>query len=335
MSTESWQEEKRSAWLYRKVAASETDLIRRNMFLELADSAEKQAALWEAQGIRRVFRPGLRAHVVAWLIGLLGAGRLRGVLAAMKVRGMSTFAGAPSAHSAEVHLEQRHRGVTHAGNLRAAVFGVNDGLVSSLGLLAGVAGGAAASHQMILLAGMAGLLAGASSMASGEYISVRSQREFFEYQIGLEKEELDTYPEEEANELACIYRARGLPAETARQLADLLVSDPERALDTLAREELGLNPSDLGSPVGAAVSSFFAFSAGALVPLLPFFFLVQPAALCWSFGITAVVLMLIGALLSLFSNRGALFSGLRMLAIGSLAAILTWGAGSFLKGMLG
>jgi len=334
MSLKNWQEEKRSAWLYQRVASVEHDPVRRNMFLELSKSAEKQAGIWEKQGISGVFRPGIRARVVVLLLGIFGASRLRFVLAAMKIRGMSVYGGEPQGQVASVHLEQRHRGVTHAGNLRAAVFGVNDGLVSNLSLLAGVSGGAA-GHSMILLTGVAGLLAGACSMASGEYISVRSQREFFEYQIGLEREELETYPEEEADELAVIYRARGLPEDAARSLADHAIKDPERALDTLAREELGLNPSDLGSPVGAAISSFVSFAMGAFVPLAPFFFLEGNRGLYCSFGLTAVFLAGIGALLSLFSNRGALFSGFRMLLVGSLAATLTFTCGHWLGGVLG
>lgn len=335
-----WYEEKRSAWLYQQVASHEPDPVRRAMFLELSASAEKQAGLWEAQfqkaGVKAApFRPDSRSRLVAWLTGIFGPSRLRFILAAMKVRGMAVFAGTPSSHSAAGHLEQRHRGITHAGNLRAAVFGVNDGLVSNLSLLAGVAGGAAAGHAVILLTGVAGLLAGACSMASGEYISVCSQREFFEYQIGLEKEELESYPEEEAGELACIYRARGLDEKSAKQLADLIISDPERALDTLAREELGLDPASLGSPLGAAVSSFVAFAAGALIPLMPFFWLDGDPALYWGAGITALALVGIGGVLSLFSNRTALFSGLRMLAVGAVAASITYLTGKFLGVALG
>ena len=151
------------------------------------------------------------------------------------------------------------------------MFGVNDGLVSNAALIYGVAG-AAQEPSIILLTGVAGLLAGAFSMAAGEYVSVRSQREMFEYQIGLERDELETYPDEEAAELALIYAAKGMDPAEARRLADTLMQDPERALDTLAREELGLNPDELGSPWVAAISSFAAFTAGAALPLLPFLF---------------------------------------------------------------
>ena len=159
----------------------------------------------------------------------------------------------------------RHRGYG-GGNLRAAVFGVSDGLVSNASLIMGVAG-AGAAPQFVVTAGAAGLLAGALSMAAGEYVSVRSQREMYEYQIGLERDELDEYPEEEAEELALIYEARGMDLEQARAMTRELVKQPDAALETLAREELGLNPDDLGSPLGAATASFLAFSAGALLPL--------------------------------------------------------------------
>src|SRR5437763_1515453 len=156
-----------------------------------------------------------------------------------------------------------------SGALRAAIFGVNDGLVSNLSLIMGVAG-AGTDPKVIMLAGVAGLLAGASSMAAGEYISISAQREMFERQIELEREELEVAPEEEEAELALIYRAKGIPQEDAENLAHRLMRDKTVALDTLTREELGLDPGELGSPWGAAISSFVSFAFGALVPLLPY-----------------------------------------------------------------
>src|SRR5262249_19623977 len=154
---------------------------------------------------------------------------------------------------------------------------VNDGLVSNASLILGVAG--ATDHAgVIVLSGAAGLLAGAFSMAAGEYVSVRSQREMFEKQISAERDELAQYPAEEAAEVALIYEARGLPRRDAQNVAKRLIADPEHALDTLAREELGLNPDELGSPWRAALSSFLSFAAGALVPLLPFLFTTGRAA---------------------------------------------------------
>ena len=179
------------------------------------------------------------------------------------------------------------------------------------------------------------MCAGAFAMAAGEYVSVRSQRELFEYQTGLERDELAQYPEAEAQELALIYTAKGLPAKEATRLATKLVADPEHALDTLAREELGLNPDELGSPWGAAVSSFLSFAGGAVLPLLPFMIAPGPRALPVAIGITAVSLFGVGALLSLFTGRSALRSGLRMLALGGLAGAVTYGIGSLAGVTLG
>ena len=187
----------------------------------------------------------------------LGPRRLRAVLAAMKVRGMAIYgssAGDDGGHAtptAGSGIEHRHRNLGGGGNLRAAVFGVSDGLVSNASLILGVSGANPDAH-MVLLSGVAGLAAGAFAMAAGEYVSVHSQRELYEYQIALERDELKEYPEAEAQELALIYVAKGLPQREADKLAQRLVSDPEHALDTLAREELGLNPGEFGSPLGAA-----------------------------------------------------------------------------------
>jgi VIT1/CCC1 family predicted Fe2+/Mn2+ transporter len=223
-------------------------------------------------------------------------------------------------------IEHRHRGLGGGGNLRAAVFGVNDGLVSNASLILGIAGANPDPH-VVLLAGVAGMAAGAFAMAAGEYVSVRSQRELFEYQIGLERDELEEYPEAEAQELALIYAAKGVPPKEARQLADKLVADPEHALDTLAREELGLNPEELGSPWGAAISSFLSFAAGALLPLAPFMLAPGPRALPVAIGVTAIALFAVGALLSLFTGRSAWRSGLRMLLLGGLAGAITYAIG--------
>lgn len=333
-----WTEEKRSAWLYRAVARAERDGGRRALFEELAGEAEKQASMWQQQAQRAGrevdgrFDPGWRARLVARLVRTLGPRRMRGVLAAMKVRGMSIYTKSAPGHymsHAAKGGEHRHRHVESGGNLRAAVFGVNDGLISNASLILGVAG-ASADTGIVLISGVAGLVAGAFSMAAGEYVSVRSQREMYEYQIGLEREELEHYPDAESEELSLIYQARGLSAADAQTMARSIIADPERALDTLAREELGLNPDDLGSPVGAAASSFASFAAGAIVPLLPFLLLRGNLALALSVGATGVALFGVGACLSLFTGRSALASGLRMLAIGACAGAVTFGIGKLL-----
>jgi len=209
------------------------------------------------------------------------------------------------------------------------VFGVSDGLVSNASLILGVAG-ASSDPKVVLLSGVAGMAAGAVAMAVGEYVSVRSQRELYEHQIGLERDELKQYPEAEAQELALIYAAKGLPQREADRLAHRMIADPEHALDTLAREELGLNPAELGSPFGAAISSFLAFASGAAVPLLSLLFLPGGKALAVAIGVTGVALFAIGALLSLFTGKSAAMSGLRMLALGSAAGAFTYAIGVML-----
>ena len=254
------------------------------------------------------------------------------MLAALKVRGLSAYDSRPTGHAMPTsvsQVERRHRGYG-GGNLRAAVFGVNDGLVSNASLIMGVAG-ASSGADAVVTAGVAGLLAGALSMAAGEYVSMRSQREMFEYQIGLERDELAEYPEEEAEELALIYAARGMDLEEARRITRALVKNPDAALDALAREELGLNPDDLGSPWGAAAFSFLAFAAGALLPLAPFLLgLPLERAIVLAALVAGVALFGVGAALSLFTGRRALSGGLRMVLIGGGAGVVTWLIGSLL-----
>ncbi|NOT16763.1 MAG: hypothetical protein HOP20_01690 [Sulfuriferula sp.] len=338
---EGWLEEKRSAYLYRCIARTEAGTPNQSLFTELAHAADQQAVLWEAELIKAnmpipaQFTPDMRSRLVASLVQRLGTRTMKPVLAAMKVRGMAIYNTAATHHLMPTTLAdvgQRHKLDGH-GNLRAAVFGINDGLVSNASLILGVAGAAtnqSAGNQMVLIAGLAGLLAGAFSMAAGEYISVRSQREMFEYQIGLEREELAQYPEEEAAELALIYMAKGMSKVEAERVANTLIADPERALDTLAREELGLNPDELGSPWSAAISSFIAFCIGAGIPLLPFVLSSGSKALISGILMTAIALFLVGASISLFTGRHALWGGLRMLGIGSAAGTITYFIGSLL-----
>lgn len=338
---ESWTEEQRSAFLYRACADAENGTVRAELFRRLAGEAEAQAAIWRAQLTSRghpapgPFVPDARTRIVASLVQWLGPRRLKNVLAAMKVRGMAVYGAAlPSepGHTAPpvgAFFERRHRGLGGGGNLRAAVFGVNDGLVSNASLILGVAG-ATSDLKVVVLSGVAGMAAGAFAMAAGEYVSVQSQRELYEYQIALERDELKQYPEAEAQELALIYAAKGLPPKQADRLAKRLVADPENALDTLAREELGLNPSELGSPLGAAISSFCAFAVGALVPLAPFLLGGGANALGWTIGLTAACLFSVGATLSLFTGRHAMYSGIRMLLIGAMAGGVTFMLGRLL-----
>ncbi len=180
----------------------------------------------------------------------------------------------------------------------------------------------------VLLTGVAGLLAGAFSMGAGEFISMLSQREMFEHQIAQERDELERYPKEEAEELALIYAARGVPIGEARHMAGHLVQNPEKALDVLTREELGLNPDELGSPVSAAISSFLTFCVGASMPLIPFVLGCDREGILIAAAIAGTALFGVGTALSLFSGRNALLGGVRMLVIGSAAAAATYFIGS-------
>jgi VIT1/CCC1 family predicted Fe2+/Mn2+ transporter len=216
-----------------------------------------------------------------------------------------------------------------SGAIRAAIFGVNDGLVSNLSLIMGVTG-ASASNRFILLAGVAGLLAGAFSMGAGEYVSMRVQRELFERLLHLEAHELATEPEEEHRELREIYEQKGFPPDLAERAAVVIMKDPKVALETHAREELGLDPNELGSPWGAATSSFATFSVGAGVPLLPFVFGSGTAATLAAIIGSGVSLFAVGAAMSLLTGRSWSFSGVRMLLIGATAAAITYGVGSLI-----
>jgi len=328
---ESWREEKQSSYLYRVLADCEPADELKRLFIRLAGAADAQSLQWEkfaadrGVSLPKDFTPSTRARLVAGLLRRLGPRHMLPVLAAMKVRGLSVYTqGAPTGHDtpAPGQREFRHRRMGSSGSFRAAVFGINDGLVSNVSLIMGVAGASLDSH-VILLTGAAGMLAGAASMGVGEYISMQSQREMFEHQIGLEQQELNAYPEEEAEELALIYEARGIPAADAKRLAHTLISDPKRALDTLAREELGLNPHELGSPWGAAGASFLSFALGAVVPLLPFTWHAENGVAV-SVGITAVMLFLTGNVVSLFTGQSTWLSGLRMVGVAAVAAGVTY-----------
>ena len=328
---ERWRSEKTAAYLSGAVAAAEDDPAKAKLFREMAEAAEQQAGIL-AKGLKPVpaFEPSLRSRLTASLIGMFGPRAMRPVLSASKVRGISVYSGKlpPEGHPWPTSVEEvgaRHRALG-GGTLRAGVFGVNDGLVSNTCLVMGVAG-AAVDPGIILLTGVAGLLAGAFSMAAGEFISMLSQKEMFEHQISQERDELERYPAEEAEELALIYAARGIPLEQARDITKKLIANPEQALDTLAREELGLNPDDLGSPIGAAISSFIAFCIGASLPLIPFLLGLSRGVLIAA-CLSGAALFVVGALLSLFSGKSALLGGARMLLIGSAAAAATYFIGS-------
>jgi VIT1/CCC1 family predicted Fe2+/Mn2+ transporter len=235
--------------------------------------------------------------------------------------------------SAMNNAESWHR-VDKSGSLRAAVFGASDGLVSNTALVMGFAGSGLASGT-VLFAGIAGLLAGAFSMGAGEYVSVASQRDLFAREIAMEAEELREKPLEEQRELELIYRAKGLDRETAKQLAETIMSNPETALDTLAREELGLDPDQLGSPIKVAASSFVAFSVGASVPVIPYIFAQGTASSVLAIVLAALALVAVGGTVGYLSGAGIVKSALRQLIVGAGAAGVTYIIGSLVGVGLG
>ena len=222
------------------------------------------------------------------------------------------------AHAASGGTEHHHRNI-QGGAARAAVFGVSDGLVSNIALVLGMAG-AGPSSSVVRLAGLVGLLGGAFSMAAGEYVSMKAQSELLQRELDIERIEIARRPENERRELAQIYRSRGVESAVADQLATEMMADPDLALQTHAREELGIDPDELGAPVHAAATSFGSFAVGALIPLLPWFFLSGASAIVASIGAGAVAAVVIGVSLSRFTERAVVPSALRQLAIAALAA---------------
>ena len=355
-----WRDEKQAAKLYRALAEL-SEAKRKPLFLELANVEDKHAAHWErllnAAGVTptlgsmpmrtRLLHVQARRfgvdHVLPAIIKAEAhdSGRYKDIPEAAPEmadeeagHGMALAAAAgDSAGKGLAIWEDRHR-TSAGGSLRAGVFGVNDGLVSNLALIMGVAGGTQ-DASTVVLAGVAGLVAGAASMGAGEWVSVQAQRELFEREIEVERVELREYPDEERQELELIYRAKGVPEEDAKALAEQLMSDPDAALDTMAREELGLDPDDLGSPWTAAISSFLAFSAGALIPLLPFLIGLGDNTLIWAAGLSGLALAGVGGGLSVLTGRPWVRSALRMLLVGGGAAALTYGIGNLVGVGLG
>jgi VIT1/CCC1 family predicted Fe2+/Mn2+ transporter len=357
-----------SAALYRALADAEENPQLAEVYRRLAAVEEAHAEFWRKELTRLgarlpALRAGWRTRLLIRLARWFGPTFVLPTVASLERADVSRYdtqpeaasSGLPSAersHSRVVaavlesapkgaigpalaRLEGRHRGVGGGNALRAAVLGANDGLVSNLSLVMGVIG-AAVSERTILLTGLAGLAAGASSMAMGEWLSVTNSRELFESQVATEADELEHNPAEEQEELALIYQAKGLGQDQAHSLAQRLLADRKTALDTLVREELGLDPDELGgSPYVAAVTSFGLFSVGAIFPVLPFFFLSGLAAVAASLGLAGLALAAIGIATSVFTGRGAAFSALRQLVIGYAAAGITFGIGKLVGVSLG
>jgi VIT1/CCC1 family predicted Fe2+/Mn2+ transporter len=341
--------------LYRRLARHERSKDRADVLLEMAETEVRHADVMTSRlqemGIALPkHRIGLRVRLLSLLARVFGVRSVLPIVESMEATGATDYlnpeqdpavaglAGEELSHFRMLGhlargtepLEIAHRERWHrtggGGTLRATIFGVNDGLVSNLALVMGFAG-AQADAEFVVLAGVAGLLAGACSMGAGEYVSMRAQRELFERQLALEETELALAPEEERAELVLIYRAKGVPQADAELLADRIMENKEVALDTLAREELGLDPESLGSPWAAAIGSFFAFTAGAVVPVLAYFTGAGWAQFGVSAGLSAVALLAVGVGVSLFTGRSALYSGGRQLVIGAAAAAVTYGLG--------
>jgi VIT1/CCC1 family predicted Fe2+/Mn2+ transporter len=351
--------------IYRMVSGMEKDPERQRIFEELSAVEERHANVWRQKLREAGVEP--REHGPSLKIRLLGlAARTFGVRSVLPII-RSLEAGAYGAYMAQDETaqalapdERQHRltmsrmargGTGEAaelitsrerwhktgggGALRASIFGISDGLVSNTSLVMGFAG-ASTGADFILLAGLAGLLAGAFSMAAGEYVSMRAQRELFERQIEMERAELESVPEEEAKELSLIYQAKGFPKAEADATAARLMENPEIALDTLVREELGLDPSELGSPWGASGGSFVAFAFGAMAPVVPFFFgSAATGVIALSAALSGLALFGVGAGVSLFTGRSALYSGARQVALGAAAAAVTYGIGSLIGASTG
>jgi VIT1/CCC1 family predicted Fe2+/Mn2+ transporter len=348
------KDERNGAALYRTIAELEKNPKLAEVYRRLAETEENHARRWEEELIQQgvavpPFKPDWRTRILIWLARRMGVAAILPTLSAMEDSKTDDYSQIPD--SAEIatqessharllrqigqstqsgmeggvlaQFEGRHR--TAGGNaLRAAVLGANDGLVSNFSLVMGVAG-AALSSTTILLTGLAGLLAGAISMALGEWISVQSSRELYEKQIRIEKEEIAQSPQEEVEELALIYQARGLEEKPARQLAEQIMSNRETALATLSREELGIDPEELGgSAWEAAITSFVLFAVGAIIPVIPYMFTSGMAAIGLSALLSAGGLFVIGAAITLFTGRPVWQSGLRQVVFGLAAAAVTY-----------
>jgi vacuolar iron transporter family protein len=348
-----------SAALYRTLAQTEKNPQLAAVYRRLAVIEEAHAEFWKnhiAAIDHKVpnLQPGFRTGALGWLARRFGPAFVLPTVDTLEQLDSGTYdtqpeavagglpaaershariieamaAGSPGALSGATlaRLEGRHRGM--GGNaLRAAVLGANDGLCSNLSLVMGVAGADLAPHA-ILITGLAGLLAGACSMALGEWLSVNTARESARRQIATEAEELERIPEEEQEELSLIYQAKGLPEDLAKSLAERLIANKKTALDTLVREELGIDPQELGgSPWSAAAASFALFALGAIFPVAPYFALHGGAAVIASLAASGAALFLIGAGTTLFTGRGVWFSGMRQLLVGFAAAGVTYALG--------
>ncbi len=352
--------------LYTRLAKAESNAELAKVYQRLAETEARHAEVWAGK-LREAGldvppnRPSWRARTLGWLAGRFGTGLVLPTIAGIERSASSGYDGQPDAvalgmpgdersharvfgylarvtpgleGSAIARFEGRHRAA--GGNaLRAGVLGANDGLLSLFSLVMGVAGAGRPSGE-ILLTGAAGLMAGALSMALGEWISVQSSRELYEHQLNIERSELAANPEAEAEDLALIYQAKGIAPEEARRLACRLITDPASALDTLAREELSIDPQELGgSAWEAAFMSFVLFAVGGIIPVLPYLFWRGPGGIIASAVASAAGLFVMGTVITLMTGRNPVVSGLRMILFGLMAAAVTFGIGRLIGASLG
>ncbi|MFM0415208.1 VIT1/CCC1 transporter family protein [Paraburkholderia aromaticivorans] len=356
-------DELHSAALYETLAEAEKDDTRKQVYGDLAKSEREHARVWADKLRANGLEPkgaghAIKTRLMKGLVRLFGAGFVLPTLAAAEYADRNKYEGQPDAgrmsadeqhHAAIVRTlahgggdanlspgariaaaEQWHKGAGAGNDLRAAVLGANDGLVSNFCLIMGVAG-AGTGNKAILLTGLAGLIAGACSMALGEWLSVTNARELASTQIAKEAQEIEETPEAEEHELALIYRAKGLEADEAKRVASQMMRDKSKALDTLTREELGLDPAELGgNPWSAAGVSFCLFSLGAIFPVMPFLWARDYNAIMQCVVLSMLALASIGVFTSLFNGRSAGFSALRQIVIGLIAAAFTFGVGRLL-----
>ena len=358
-------DERDGAALYEGLARHEKDADKARAFKELAEAERRHAEVWrhklEKEGVTiPPDRPSSRIRALVWLARRLGSAAVvpmvleaeqgdadkydkqggEAVAMAQEERshrralvGMSV--GDPTDARGLIAARERwHRSGRAAGSVRAAVFGMNDGLVSNLSLILGVAG-AGVAPRTVMVTGFAGMLAGAFSMAAGEYVSVASQRDLLARQIAMEKREIAEAPEEEAAELALIFKQKGLTTEQASRTAAEILKHPETAADTLIREELGLDPEQLGSPMSASMASFALFSVGALIPLAPFLIGSGTTAIGAAAGLAGLTLTAVGGLLGFLSGTSVWVSAARMVGLAALASGVTYALGRLFGASLG
>ena len=359
MDLKNIQTEIDASYLYKQLSIAEKDLNVSQVFAQMSDIELSHAVAFAKKfnlSVDQLPKPSGRARILNKIGEIIGYDYVLGVLldteksisSAVQYARKNTNSQGSISDTAHVTIlknilnnhknissdnlarfEKKHRSV--GGNaLRAAVLGGNDGLVSNFSLVMGIAG-ATSGQSEVLLTGLAGLLAGALSMALGEWISVKSSQELYENQMDLEMEELETNPEGEEKELALIYITKGIPESQAMQMAKEIMLDKGQAHDLLVREELGINPEEMkGSAMEAAVTSFILFAVGAILPVIPFFFVGGMTAILFSATLSAIGLFIIGAAITLFTGKNVLFSGFRQVAFGLIAAAITFGIGHFI-----